>query len=34
MGACDEVFGVIHCGTASSADLGGSSNYSIENLED
>lgn len=29
-----EVFGVIRHGTASSADLGGSSKYSSENLED
>ena len=34
MGACDEAFGVNLGETASSADLGGSSNYSNENFED
>ena len=32
-GSCDEVFGVSLDETASSADLGGSSNYSNENFE-
>ena len=34
MGACDEAFGVSLGETASSADLGGSSKYSREALED
>ena len=33
-GRCDEAFGVILRETASSADLGGSSNYSTANVED
>ena len=31
---CDEAFGVSLCGTALSADLGGSSKHSNENFED
>ena len=34
MGACDEAFGVSLGETASSADLGGSSNYSNVIFED
>ena len=33
-GSCDEALGVSLRGTASSADLGGSSKYSNENFED
>ncbi len=34
MGACEEAFGVSLSETTPSADLGGSSKYSIENFED